>query len=486
MKREVAKASLIIGGTRVVTNIIGLMSSIILARLLTPADFGLVAIAATVMNLVVSITEVPTSVLLLQLETVDARHYDTAWTIGFIRTIAISTAMAALAVPLSLIYHDERIVPICLFMGFTLLIGALRSPHMIDFNKQLRFDVENKILATQKLVCFLVAAWIAYSTRSYWALLLGTFFSDLVATIMTQCYARYRPRFSKFELRFFLKQGVWLSLTQVIASLNTRADPLLVGYFVDKAALGRYSVGSNLAGIPTRETLAPLTQPLLPSFVLMRDDQARTRSVYLKVQALLFAISMPICVGFSLLAHFVVVRFLGPQWQGSELIIQVLAILGVFSIPGTLASQLCLARGENRLLTERAAVSFVARTASIALGFIFGGFNGCLIGLCIATFVNLVISVQMTKLLIQLPISEQVLTNLNTFVATAVMAVAVLCLPTVFGFASTADIPFVVAAVLTGATSYTAVRLLALWLRPDEAVIEHEVLLLFRRLWADR
>lgn len=486
MKREVAKASLIIGGTRVFTSVIGLASNIILARLLSPADFGLVAIAGTVMNLVISVTEVPTAVLLLQLDTVEQRHYDTAWTIGCIRTLAISMAMAAMAMPLSLIYHDERLTRICFFMAFTLLLGSLRSPRMIEFNRQLRFDVENKILAAQRVVCFVVSAAIAYYARSYWALLIGTFASDLVASLMTQWYARHRPRFSRFELGFFLRQGMWLSLTQVISSLNNRADPLLVGYFVDKATLGRYSVGANLAAIPTRETLAPLTQPLLPSFALMRDDVPRLRSVYLRSQALLFAVATPTCVGVSLLAHFVVVRFLGPQWQGSELIIQVLAVLGVFSIPGTLSSQLAVARGENRMLMTRTAISFVIRGVSIVLGFVFGGFTGCLVGICAAVVANVVLGIYMAKAMVDLSIREQIASNLNTFIATAAMAAVVLSLQHLFGLSSTAEIRYAVAAVLIGAATYTAARFLVVRLRPDDSMIENEVRLIVKRLWANR
>jgi lipopolysaccharide exporter len=486
VKRALAKGALIVGGSRFIINVIAVFANVILARLLTPSDFGLVAIASTISTLVISLTELPISSLLLQLDTITASHYDTAWTVSLIRSLLLSLVICALAVPVGHFYADERLVPVMLVIGAGALFGGFSSPRMVDFQKQLRFDVENKILVIQRIVGVTASVVLAYATRSYWALLAGTLFSDFVGTALSLIYAWHRPRLCFYELKFFLRQGAWLSLTQAIVSLSGRADPLIVGYFANSAVLGQFTVGQRFASIPTRETIAPMTQTLLPSFALLRGEPAQLCVAYKKAQAVLFAIAFPAGAGMSILSSFVVYRFLGEQWSECIAVMQVFAVLFALHALGTLSHQLALALGENRLLTGRNLLMALVRIPAVGIGMALAGMSGCLVGLSVAVVVGLYINMLIVQRMIGLTVLQQLGASFNTIVSTVAMTGSVSLVTKILPVGSPSEVSFAVVAVFTGALTYLCARAVCALLSPERAILENELVVLYKRFRSNR
>ena len=128
-------------------------------------------------------------------------------------------------------------------------------------------------------------------------------------------------------------------------------------YFLGRAELGLYSVGSRLAVLPGQEIVRPLTGTLFPAFRLTADDPERLRRAYQRVQCLVTAIALPASIGFGLIADPVVRLALGDKWLGAIPVIQLLAAIYSLDTFGSLVTPLSMAKGETRLLFDKPAIA---------------------------------------------------------------------------------------------------------------------------------
>jgi energy-converting hydrogenase Eha subunit A len=121
-------------GGRVVSNLLGLVSTLALARLLTPADFGLVVIATVILAIIQAVTELSLSAALIQHKEPVREHYDTAFTLSIFRSVAIAAVLVAIA------YHDDRLIGICFVLGVAALVAGLINPKLVVYRRQLFRD----------------------------------------------------------------------------------------------------------------------------------------------------------------------------------------------------------------------------------------------------------------------------------------------------------------------------------------------------------
>ena len=206
-----------------------------------------------------------------------------------------------------------------------------------------------------------VSLLIAWEYKSYWALILGSLAGQVAYVLLSYTALPFLPRITFKHTRDLLSFSVWLSLGQIINTINWRFDQLLIGGLSGRAALGYYSVGDNLAQLPTREAIAPLTQPLYPAFSRVADDHERLRAGYQRAQAFITAVALPIGVGFALLASPLILHFMGEKWAPAVIVAQGLSAIFALQTLGSLAQPLGMAAGATKLLFKRDVQMFFVR-----------------------------------------------------------------------------------------------------------------------------
>ena len=144
-----------------------------LARLLVPADFGLVAMATALSGALAAMSEFGFAVALIQNQTADRRYYDTAWTLGLIRGLLVAGALAACADPLATMFADQRLEPILHVLAVGLVITSFENIAVVDFRKDLQFHREFYYRALAKIASFAFTVSLAVLLRNYWALVSG-------------------------------------------------------------------------------------------------------------------------------------------------------------------------------------------------------------------------------------------------------------------------------------------------------------------------
>lgn len=433
MKGDLAKGALWLGAARVITNLLAFLSTLLLARLLSPGDFGLVALATTILVIVTAITDLSLANALIHHKDPQESHFHTAWTLNLARATLIGVAFCAAGPLAARIYNEPRLVEIMLVLGIGLALSGLTNPKTALLTRRLIFRQEFMLITSQKLAGLIVSATIAIVFRSYWALVAGAVAAQLVGIVVSYRVAPFRPKFALGHARELWSFSIWLTLGQIVNTLNWKFDYLLIGGYFGRPALGFYTVGDNLAVLPTREATAPLSQTLFPGLAKLVGEPARLRHAYQLAQAFVVAVVLPVGVGFALIAHPLVLATMGVKWLPAVAVIQVLA--SIFAL-GTLSSAvqpLAMAKGHTKQLFQRDLLIFAIRIPFIVAGMFFGGFLGIVYARAIVGVIGIVINMRLVTRLIGLGFLEQIAANARSLISVVVMAGGVLLLKDYFG-----------------------------------------------------
>lgn len=471
LKQKMAAGALWLSAAKLVVNLLAAISTLLLARLLTPDDFGLVAIGLTVLTVIVSVSELSLASALVQRRDLEDDHFHTAWTLGVLRALIIAAIMAGLAPVIAKIYDDPRLTWIVWALSLVILLNGASNPKTIVFLKNLEFWQEFVQTIAQKLLSFVVCIGIAYYYQSFWALVAGTVAGQLSGTILSYVFYPYRPKFSLAKWRDLISFSVWLSFSQIINTLSWRLDPLLIGYRLGSTTLGHYTVGDNLAGLPTRELAGPIERTLFPGFSAINDDKPRLTRAYTAAQTMLTAIALPAGVGFACIAEPFVSVAMGPQWLPVVPVIQVMSIVTALLTLGSPGYTLAMALGHTRWLFFRDLASMFIRLPIVIFGLYAGGLIGLLAGRAIAATISIGMNLYIVRYLLGLSILRQAKDNLRAISSALLMSAVLVVVQRVFPEQSggLVGIPVVNVMLLTvlGAAVYSA-SMGGMWLLADK------------------
>lgn len=470
-----------IGFGKVTTNILGIISTFVLARLLSPSDFGLVAIAVSFVGLVSIVSELSLSAALVHLSKVTDGHLDTAWTFNVIRGVILSTLIVIGSGLLSSIYGQEELQSLLSALAISVMIGSMYNPKMILLNKRLIFWQESVVSIAGKAVSFIVSVSIAYIYQSYWALIWGMVASQAISTLMSYIFMPYRPRLSVSLYRDLFGFSLWITLGRIAQSISWRSDPLILGVFMPVASLGFINVGQRISHLIINEIMQPIGQVLFPAFATMQDDLERLRRAYLRSTGMMCLISFPIGVGIALAAEPFVLTFLGEKWLPAAPVLQVWVL---FNAWGTIqrVQPLAMAVGETKALFYRDIRILGVRVplvlAGVWLGFEtgFGAIYGVLWGHMASAVINTTWNMQLVKKISKASLIDQHKVALSPYLGASAMAVALVALDSWFIRSDIVTNSWLVllANVAVGSVTYL-LSVLLFWLvrgRPDGTEVE--------------
>ena len=415
------KGSAWMSASRVVVNALSLLSTIILARLLVPEDFGLVSLAMTFLAIVVSVTELSLSMALVRHEAPTPEHFDTAWTLNALRGLLVGALFALSGWPVSAWYGDDRLVNVMAVLGASTFISGLMNPRTAMLQRELIFWQEFVLDVVQKFAAFVIAIAIAYFYRTYWALLIGFVAGQMASTVISYTVMPYRPRVGFKHFRDLMSFSVWLAAGQVVNTLNWRFDYLLIGRALGMGALGHYSVGSNLAQIPTRETTTPLTKVIYPGFANIRDNPARLAAAYQRAQSLVTAIALPAGFGAALIADPLIRLAMGDKWEPAILVVQVLAAVFALQTLGSLSSPLGMAQGDTRVLFNRNVQMLIVRVPLIVAGMLIAGLKGIVFARLLSGLFSIFVAMRLVRRFTGLSLRQQLSANARALLSIAAM-----------------------------------------------------------------
>ncbi|NDW21620.1 oligosaccharide flippase family protein [Alteromonas hispanica] len=349
-----AKSSFIASGllifSQLTRRLISIISMVILARILAPSDFGLVAISLLLMNFVQVISTTGGGQYLLSRDRLTSEMVFTSWTLNFLIKTSLAILLAFFSTLVADYYNDPRLVPLVVVMATQIFIESLGSPAMIYKRKNLQLGEITKWEVYIKIITAITSITIAYIYESYWALVVGQFTSAVLHVCATYVIAPAKPKISLANVTEQWKFTKWILPQSVLNFFRSQIDAIVVSSWFDKASFGAYNSMRYYATMPGDVFIKPALGPLLTQF-----SEFKTNHHYFKEQCrvvifVLFSISIPIVYFMQSHAEFVISLVLGEQWVKYYPLFSFFSIMTVVMAFNQFLSQILMLRDMTRIL----------------------------------------------------------------------------------------------------------------------------------------
>ena len=348
---QIAKGAAWMMGFKLFDKSIGLISTLVLARVLTPADFGLVAMATAVVALLELMGAFGFDSALIQRQNTNRRHYDTAWTFNVMFGVSIAIMLVLMAAPAAGFYREPRLTLMLPALAVGALIGGFENVGTVAFRKDLNFSMEFKFLLAKRLAAFTVTVSLALTYRSFWALIAGTVVGKLIAVFISYRLHPYRPRLTLAARADLLHFSKWIFISNLLQFLHTRSTDFILGRTVGSSGLGIYNVAAEIATMPSTELIAPLNRAVYPAYARLAGVPEQLWARFLEVFGIISLLAFPVAVGLYCLSSLVVSVLLGPQWKEAVPIMQIIGLAGLMAALTSNMYLVILALGQPKVNT---------------------------------------------------------------------------------------------------------------------------------------
>jgi lipopolysaccharide exporter len=355
---------------------IGVISTLILARLLVPEDFGLVAIATLVFGVVEAAGQFGFEIALIRDVSSGRDEYDTAWTLTILRGLAFALILVCLAPLVADFFGDPRVKPLVYVLAAAAALDGFKNIGIVDFRKNMQFHREFSFQLWIKVIGLSITIVLAIIYRNYWALVIGTFGSRAGGVLLSYAMSRYRPKFSLSRWRRLLGFSIWILFRNISLYARDNIDKGVVSRILDAASLGIFTVAKELADLPTSELVYPIQAALLPGYARLGNDSAALSDAYIRTFSAVLMIAAPVGIGLALLAEPFVLVLLGERWRAAIPIFQILALHGAMRVSYTSAGAIFLALGKPQILAYLALATILYGTPILIAGTWWYGLSG--------------------------------------------------------------------------------------------------------------
>lgn len=349
---KMVRGSFLLFSGRFAIRVIQFIRSIVLARLLFPADFGLFGMAALVFSLTDTFFQTGLQSALVR-EKGDISHYlNPTWTFLILRNIGLAVVIWFIAPYAGTFFGVQAVIPLIRVLSFGMVIISFENIGLVIMQREMQFN--KKFFLDMLIVAGEVAAVIigALILKSVWALVIGTLANRVFAVIFSYAFQPYRPRlsFSFKPLRTLFKYGKWLSFMAILSYLVSQGDNLTVGKLLGPTELGFYQMAFSLGMLPAVEITRVAGSALFPLFAKIQEDTVFVRRAFIKIGRILFAASIPASFGLLALSYGAIKFVYGVKWLPLIPALIILLVYGLFKSFEYMASPLFLGAGSPKKL----------------------------------------------------------------------------------------------------------------------------------------
>jgi PST family polysaccharide transporter len=351
-----------------------LVSTMVLARLLTPRDFGLVAMVTTVTGFLRVFKDAGLSIATVQREKITHAQVSNLFWINVGVSALTSSVFAASAPLIARFYHNPRLIPITLLLSLTFLISGSTVQHQALLKRQMRFKTLAMIDVSSMTVGVLVGVVMALIGCSYWSLVGSSLSMEASGLVLTWSISRWRPQ---LPVRYsgigpLLSFGIHRTAGDFILCLARGCDNLLVGRFYGAAAVGLYSRASALLIRPLDQFLGPINAVFMPALCRLQSQPARYRSTFLRLYELITLTGFVFTGLFLALARPLTLVLLGPKWEQAAVIFGGFTIAALCLPLANVSAWLFTSQGRGRDMFITQLINSIAIVLSFIAGLPFG------------------------------------------------------------------------------------------------------------------
>ncbi|MCL4416290.1 MAG: oligosaccharide flippase family protein [Actinobacteria bacterium] len=330
-KKDVFKSVGWIGTFRFFLRAGSILRTSFLARLLTPAQFGLIGIATLVLSLIEIFTETGINVFLVQKSNKIEEYVNTAWIVSIFRGFIIGLLIIIGANFISVFFNSPSVYKLLILISFVPMIRGFVNPSVVQFQKDLRFDREFYFRSFLFLVESIVAVSYAFVYKTPDSIVIGLLVSAVFEVILSFALLKPipSPALKINKLKAILSSGKYITAAGIFNYLFQNLDNIIVGKTMGTVSLGFYSVAYKISIIPITEISDSISKVTFPVYAKISGDLVRLRKAFIKTT---MVISL-FCISFGIVLLFftkeLVLIVLGSQWLEAVPVIKALTVFGV-------------------------------------------------------------------------------------------------------------------------------------------------------------
>ncbi|MGB3640186.1 MAG: lipopolysaccharide biosynthesis protein [Rivularia sp. (in: cyanobacteria)] len=395
LKRRSLLSGLINFAAQPIKLVLGIGSTAILARILTPGDFGLVAMVAPLLAFADSLSNFGLETATVQREELDNEQLSLSFWLSLKVNAVIIGLMVIMAPILAHFYGKQELIGITLLMTFGFLAVCLTFVHKSLLKRQMRFGVLTIIEVISQVVAAGSAIFAAYKGWSYWALVLQLVVMQLIQSISYLIICPWLPEKqiksekSNVNLQAMLSYGAHLTGFRFLMRIGMQLDRILVGYLSGATALGLYQVAYKWSYFSFEQVYFPLFDVAVSSFSRTLHDTNRYRSYCRKGLMLLFALCMP-ALAFSFVdARNILLLLLGNQWLEAVSLFRVLSVAVFVGSMYRVTKWLYVSAGQTQQQFRWALIHTPIVIIGVVIGSQWGAFGvaaGYTTAICLLTY----------------------------------------------------------------------------------------------------
>ncbi|RUX27290.1 lipopolysaccharide biosynthesis protein [Mesorhizobium sp. M2A.F.Ca.ET.042.01.1.1] len=371
--RVALRGGLVTAGAQGFKMVIQFLSVIILARLLLPEDFGLVASVGPIVAFVGLLQNLGLQQALVQRKDISDRQLNQVFWISALVGLGSAVVVAALAPAIAGFYGDQRMLGITVASALPLLLGSIAAVPLALMNRHLQFGqlaFNDVITAAAGLVAAAIAAWAG---MGYWSLVLGPAVAAVVALGAAWLVVRWTPSRPDFRVESeILSFGANLTGFNLVNFFSRNLDNILIGKYSGAIELGYYDRAYKLLLFPLQNITQPLTRVMVPLLSRIHEDKVRFRDLYVRTNWMLAAVTMPGIAALTLTSEQVVALLFGPRWIA---VAPIFAWLGIASLMQSVSSTtgwIFICQGKTKAMFQWGAYSSLTTVASFVVGLHWG------------------------------------------------------------------------------------------------------------------
>ncbi len=351
LRHKAVRSAVWVGFSGAGVAVISFARSLILARLLTPEMFGLMAVCSMAIRMIEIFTETGFGAALIHRQQRFEEARDTAFTLMVMRGVGLSLLAYLIAPWVATFYEQPIVESLVTVVGISFILMGCQNVNAIALQKELDFKRLIYLEQVGTLLNFLVSVGLAYEMRSVWALVYAQIAGAAINSLLSFVLIPGRPRF-RLDVSIakeLLHYGKFITGLVIVVFLTRELDNAVIGKVLGMEALGYYVIAYTFANIPSTYISKLLAKVMFPMFSKLQGNHVRLAEEYSRGLRLVIGAVVPISVGIAVLAPEVIAALYGLQWEPAVAPLQILSIFGCCRALWMLNGYLCNAIGKPQI-----------------------------------------------------------------------------------------------------------------------------------------
>ena len=353
---------------------INMARTMLLARLLTPADFGIIGMVTVFISFVEMFKDAGLSMATIQKSEINKEQISTLAWINLIITGAFGLILFAGAPIISWFYEKPELSWITMALAFSFVLGGFTIQHRALLRRYLRFDSLALVTILSTVGGVAITVVLALWGWNYWALVVGSIAITAFEVLLTFFFCPWIPgkMVKGSGVGNMLKFGLHLTGSSFANYFSRNADNILIGKFIGANELGLYSKAYQIFMLPIQNIRNPINQVAIPALSSLQKDPDRYRNYFHKITDILATISFPVAIYLYFEAGFIVNLMLGNQWMGAVPVFKLLAVGGLIQAVASQRGLVMMTMGESKRYLNWSIFYAIMAVSSFAIGIPFG------------------------------------------------------------------------------------------------------------------